>query len=70
MITKEFVSENIVSENKDKPVFDEQTLAKVLEAAYLLQEHNRELLETEPRTGRPGHLEHALRDQRHGVFQI
>jgi GAF domain-containing protein len=39
----------IVSEKKDKPAFDEQTLAKVLEAAYLLQEHNRELREMELR---------------------
>ncbi len=46
----EIVSENIVPENNDKPVFDEQTLAKVLEAAYVLQEHNRELLEMELRT--------------------
>jgi len=45
------MAKEIVFENKDKPVFGEQTLAKVLEAAYLLQEHNRELLETEPRTG-------------------
>ena len=50
MIATEIVSENIVPENNDKPVFDEQTLAKVLEAAYLLQEHNRELLELELRT--------------------
>lgn len=49
MIANEIVSENIVAENKDKPVFDEQTLARVLEAAYLLQEHNRELLELELR---------------------
>ena len=32
-----------MSEEKDKPICDEQTLAKVLEAAYVLQEHNREL---------------------------
>jgi len=31
-----------VSEKKQPTVFDEQTLAKVLEAAYVLQEHNRE----------------------------
>src|SRR5579863_510625 len=31
-----------VAEEKDKPVFDEQTLAKLLEAAYVLQEHNRQ----------------------------
>lgn len=34
--------EEIVSD-QDKPVFDEQTLARVLEAAYVLQEHNRGL---------------------------
>jgi GAF domain-containing protein len=33
----------IVSEEKDKPVFDEQLLTTLLEAAYVLQEHNREL---------------------------
>jgi len=32
-----------VSEAKNKLVLDEQTLAKLLEAAYVLQEHNREL---------------------------
>jgi putative methionine-R-sulfoxide reductase with GAF domain len=32
-----------VPDQKDKPVFDEQTLARVLEAAYVLQEHNRAL---------------------------
>ncbi len=39
----------IVSDEKEKPVFDEQTLAKLLEAAYVLQEHSHELraLETE-----------------------
>lgn len=31
-----------MSEKKQSPAFDEQTLAKVLEAAYVLQEHNRE----------------------------
>ena len=36
MLAKQIVFERIVPENKDKPVFDEQTLAKVLEAAYLL----------------------------------
>ena len=34
-----------MSEEKNKPVLDEQTLAKLLEAAYVLQEHNRELQE-------------------------
>ena len=37
----------IVSEEKHKPVLDEQTLAKLLEAAYVLQEHNREVRELE-----------------------
>jgi GAF domain-containing protein/ribosomal protein L37E len=39
------VEKEIVSEEKDKPVLDEQTLGKLLEAAYVLQEHNRELQE-------------------------
>jgi len=37
----------MVSEEKDKPVLDEHTLAKLLEAAYVLQEHNREVQEME-----------------------
>jgi hypothetical protein len=41
------VEKEIVSEEKDKPVLDEQMLAKLLEAAYVLQEHNRELKEKE-----------------------
>ncbi len=36
-----------MSEEKNKPVLDEQTLAKLLEAAYVLQEHNREVRELE-----------------------
>jgi len=34
-----------VSDKKDKPVLDEQTFGKLLEAAYVLQEHNREIRE-------------------------
>jgi putative methionine-R-sulfoxide reductase with GAF domain len=41
------VKEEIVPEEKNKPVLDEQTLAKLLEAAYVLQEHNRELRKLE-----------------------
>jgi putative methionine-R-sulfoxide reductase with GAF domain len=41
------LEKEIVSDEKDKPVLDEQTLAKLLEAAYVLQEHNRELQEME-----------------------
>jgi putative methionine-R-sulfoxide reductase with GAF domain len=37
------MEKEIVSEKKDKPVYDEQTLADLLEAAYVLQEHNRQL---------------------------
>jgi putative methionine-R-sulfoxide reductase with GAF domain len=52
-MANEIVSDKTEKEKKDKPVFDEQTLAKVLEAAYVLQEHNRELqameLRSEPR---------------------
>ena len=32
-----------MSEKKNKPVLDEQTLGKLLEAAFVLQEHNREM---------------------------
>ena len=32
-----------MAEENNKPVFDEEPLAKLLEAAYVLQEHNREL---------------------------
>jgi hypothetical protein len=41
------VEKEIVSEDKPKPVLDEETLDKLLEAAYVLQEHNRELQEME-----------------------
>ena len=34
-----------MSEKTDKPIHDEETLAKILEAAYVLQEHNRDLQE-------------------------
>ena len=46
-----------MSEEKVKPVRDEQTLAKLLEAAYVLQEHNREMLEMELRLDlKPGSI--------------
>ncbi len=41
------MEKSIVSEEKKKPVLDEHTLGKLLEAAYVLQEHNRELREIE-----------------------
>lgn len=41
----------IVADEKDKPVFDEQTLAKLLEAAFVLQEHSHELRELEAELG-------------------
>lgn len=40
-----------MSEEKDKPVLDEQTLEKLLEAAYVLQEYNRRMQEMELRIG-------------------
>jgi hypothetical protein len=40
-----------VSEKKHKPVPDEQTLGKLLEAAYVIQEHNREMRRLELRPG-------------------
>ena len=40
-----------VSEEKNKPVPDEQALAKLLEAAYVLQEHNREMQHLPARPG-------------------
>jgi GAF domain-containing protein len=43
------MADEIASETKDKPAFDEQTLAKLLEAAFVLQEHNRELTKMELR---------------------
>lgn len=36
------VDKEIAPEEKHKPVLDEQTLANLLEAAYVLQEHNRQ----------------------------
>jgi len=45
------VENAIVSEEKSKPVFDEQTLAKLLEAAYVLQEHGHELRALEAELG-------------------
>jgi len=41
------VDKEIVSEEKDKPVLDQLMLGKLLEAAYVLQEHNREVREME-----------------------
>lgn len=41
------VEKSIVSEDKKKPALDEHTLGKLLEAAFVLQEHNRELREIE-----------------------
>ncbi len=46
------MADDIVSGRKDKPEFDEHTLAKLLEAAYVLQEHNRELQKMELREPR------------------
>ena len=40
-----------MAEEKHKPVPDEQTLGKLLEAAYVIQEHNREMRKLELRPG-------------------
>jgi GAF domain-containing protein len=45
------VEDRTVSEEKHKPVPDEQTLGKLLEAAYVLQEHNRDMRRKEFRLG-------------------
>jgi putative methionine-R-sulfoxide reductase with GAF domain len=37
----------IVTDQRNKPVLDEQTFEKLLEAAYVIQEHNREMREME-----------------------
>jgi GAF domain-containing protein/ribosomal protein L37E len=41
------VAKQVASETKKKPVLDEQALGKLLEAAYVLQQHNREMQELE-----------------------
>jgi putative methionine-R-sulfoxide reductase with GAF domain len=50
------MADETTPEAKGKPIFDEQTLAKLLEAAYVLQEHNRDLakMELRPRPAEPG----------------
>jgi hypothetical protein len=45
------VERRTVSEEKSKPAPDEQTLAKLLEAAYVFQEHNRDMQRPELRPG-------------------
>jgi putative methionine-R-sulfoxide reductase with GAF domain len=47
------MADEIASDKKGKPAFDEQTLAKLLEAAYVMQEHNRELQKMELRVDPP-----------------
>lgn len=63
------VAKKDVSEEKDKPVFDEQTLAKLLEAAFVLQEHNREQqtpdLNLEPQTEKLGEQRQPSGLERH-----
>jgi putative methionine-R-sulfoxide reductase with GAF domain len=40
---------NIVTDQKDKPVLDQQTFEKLLEAGYVIQEHSRKMQELEAR---------------------
>ena len=66
------MEEEIVSEKTNKPIRDEQTLAKVLEAAYVMQEHNRELRERkdlEPKRDHPEKEERAAAAPPHGPSQ-
>jgi putative methionine-R-sulfoxide reductase with GAF domain/predicted RNA-binding Zn-ribbon protein involved in translation (DUF1610 family) len=44
------MEKEIKSEKKNKPVHDEETLGNLLEAAYVLQEHNRLKREARPQT--------------------
>lgn len=44
------MAENDIASEKKSTAFDEQTLAKVLEAAYVLQEHNRQRQQAESRS--------------------
>lgn len=41
-----------MAENKDKPAYDEQTLARLLEAAFVIQEHGEELRQIRSELGR------------------
>ena len=66
------MEEEIVSEKTNKPIRDEETLAKVLEAAYVMQEHNRELRERkdlEPKRDHPEKEERAAAAPPHGPLQ-
>jgi putative methionine-R-sulfoxide reductase with GAF domain len=54
-------------DKKSKPVFDERTLAKLLEAAYVLQEHNRELQKMELRETPPRREERRKEEHREEV---
>jgi GAF domain-containing protein len=56
------VEDRPVPEETHKPVADEQTLAKLLEAAYVLQEHNREMKRLELRPGSKGQRVEAQSD--------
>ncbi len=42
-----------MTDQRDKPVLDEQTFDKLLEAAYVIQQHHRKLRDAEPRVGLP-----------------
>ena len=42
-----------MTDQENKPVLDEQTFEKLLEAAYVLQEHNRRMRELEATNGVP-----------------
>jgi GAF domain-containing protein len=55
------LQQTIVSDRKSKPVLDEQTFGKLLEAAYVLQEHSRDFQSPEPQAASQDDREQELR---------
>ena len=53
-------AETIVTEQEKKPLLDEQTFEKLLEAAYVLQEHNRRMREAD---AAPESMSERLKEQ-------
>jgi hypothetical protein len=57
----------IVPEEKQKPAFDEATLAKLLEAAFVLQEHGDQLRGLKAQSAVPSHEQPAKNSQAQGA---
>jgi putative methionine-R-sulfoxide reductase with GAF domain len=49
VVTDNILTDEILTDNKDKPVLNEQTFDKLLEAAYVIQDHQRQVREVEER---------------------